>query len=563
MTTATVDPQKAGSPEDRSALWIRLAAIWHGILVLAGLAGAFFVWQGADTAVWQKVIFGVLLLLMAGLSGAAVFYINQRRSRGRNLSLAVNYLGFLFALVGSMHQLNIFIGLDSLADTFSSGLIFLVLIFVGFWVGSQTDRFEGDLLRQQQVKQVGRAISILASIAFLYAVGLLDGLATIPRALSGGWETAVFLTATILFGIMVWGLWQQQVADAFQATNVDSEMLNGYLFLSPNLLGFLIFFAGPLILSLYVSFTDSDAFSTPNFIGLENYAEIFNLDLEPLANADQLASEVLDVTQYDELNRFTIFGRSYIIGAQDRLFWTALGNTLQFVLLAVPLSVIPALFLANLLNSKVPGMRFFRAVYFLPSVAAVVGIALVWQWLYNATIGYINYGITLLIDLFNTIGLPLADPQIRWLSESNTALLAVIIMAAWQWIGFNTVLFLAGLQNIPRALYEAATVDGATPRQQFWKVTLPLLGPTTFFVVTTTVIQAMQVFEQVFIIMGTNPAGPSNSTLTIVLYLYQKGFQRFEQGYASAIAWVLFLLIFAATLVQFQRQRTSGSSYEG
>lgn len=563
MTTATVDPQKAPSSEDRAALWLRLATIWHAILVVAGLAGAFIVWQGADTAVWQKAVFGVLLLGLAGVSGTAVFHINQRRSRGRNLSLAVNYLGFLFALVGSMHQLNMFVGLDSLADTFARGLPFLALIFVGLWVGSQTERFEGDLIRQQQVRQVGRAIAILAGIIFLFAVGLLDGLATVPGALSGGWETAVFLSATVLFGLMVWGMWQQPVADIFRATNADSEMLNGYLFLSPNLLGFLIFFAGPLLLSLYVSFTDSDAFSTPNFIGLENYAEIFNLDLEPLASADQLASEVLDVTQYDELNRFTIFGQSYIIGAQDRLFWTALGNTLQFVLLAVPLSVIPALFLANLLNSKVPGMRFFRAIYFLPSVAAVVGIALVWQWLYNATIGYINYGITLLIDLFNTIGLPLTDPQIRWLSEGNTALLAVIIMAAWQWIGFNTVLFLAGLQNIPRALYEAATVDGATPRQQFWKVTLPLLGPTTFFVVTTTVIQAMQVFEQVFIIMGTNPAGPSNSTLTIVLYLYQKGFQRFEQGYASAIAWVLFLLIFAATLVQFQRQRTSGSSYEG
>ncbi len=562
MTTATVDPRKAQSPEDRAALWIRLATIWHAILLVAGLAGAFLVWQGEETAVWQKIIFVVLLLLMSGLSGTAVFYINQRRSRGRNLSLAVNYLGFLFALVGSMHQLNMFVGLDSLADTFTRGLPFLALIFIGLWLGSQTDRFEGDLVRQQQVRQVGRAIAILAGILFLFAVGLLDGLATIPGALVGGWETAVFLTATILFGLMVWGMWQQPVASAFNTTNADTEMLNGYLFLSPNLLGFLIFFAGPLILSLYVSFTDSDAFSTPNFIGLDNYAEIFNLDIEPLATADQLAGDVLDVTQYDELNRFTIFGQSYVIGAQDRLFWTALGNTLQFVLLAVPLSVVPALFLANLLNSKVPGMRFFRAVYFLPSVAAVVGIALVWQWLYNATIGYINYGITLAIDLFNTVGLPLTDPQIRWLSESNTALLAVIIMAAWQWIGFNTVLFLAGLQNIPRSLYEAATVDGATPRQQFWKVTLPLLGPTTFFVVTTTVIQAMQVFEQVFIIMGQNPAGPSNSTLTIVLYLYQKGFQRFEQGYASAIAWVLFLLIFAATLVQFQRQRTSGSSYE-
>jgi ABC-type sugar transport system permease subunit len=154
------------------------------------------------------------------------------------------------------------------------------------------------------------------------------------------------------------------------------------------------------------------------------------------------------------------------------------------------------------------------------------------------------------------------DPQIRWLSSSNTALLAVIIMAAWQWVGFNTVLFLAGLQGIPRELYEAATVDGAGSWDKFWRVTLPLLAPTTFFVVTTTVIQAMQVFEQVFILIpGQNPSGPDNSTLTVVLYLYQRGFQRFEQGYASAIAWVLFLLIFGATLLQFQRQRSSSTTY--
>ena len=562
MTTATVDPHKAPAPADRTAVWIRLVAIWHIFLVVGGLAGAFIVWQGAETAVLQKIVVGGLLLGMAGLSGTAVFYINQRRSRGRNLSLAVNYLGFLFFLVSSMHRLNFFIGLDSLANSFARGLPFLLLVFVGLWVSAQTERAEGNLARQQQIQQMGRVISLVGGLGFLLAVGLLNGLAALWTNFDG-WETAVAILATALFGMMVWAMWQSPVADDFNATNADAEMLNGYLFLSPNLLGFLIFFAGPLLLSLYVSFTDSDAFNTPNFIGLENYAEIFNLDIEPLASATQRANEVLDVTQYDELTRFTIFGRSYVIGAEDQLFWTALGNTLRFVLLAVPLSVIPALLLANLLNSKIPGMRFFRAIYFLPSVAAVVGIALVWQWLYNATIGYINYGITLLVQFFNTIGLPLADPQIRWLSESNTALLAVIIMAAWQWTGFNTVLFLAGLQNIPRALYEAATVDGATPRQQFWKVTLPLLGPTTFFVITTTVIQAMQVFEQVFIIMpGQNPAGPGNSTLTIVLYLYQKGFQRFEQGYASAIAWVLFLLIFAATLFQFQRQRTSGSSYE-
>ena len=142
-------------------------------------------------------------------------------------------------------------------------------------------------------------------------------------------------------------------------------------------------------------------------------------------------------------------------------------------------------------------------------------------------------------------------------------MLSVIILAAWQTIGFNTVLFLAGLQQIPGELYEAATVDGAGSWRKFWSLTLPLLAPTTFFVVTTTVIRAMQVFEEVFILIPSNPAGPNNSTLTIVLYLYQKGFQRFEQGYASAIAWVLFLLIFGATLFQFQRQRRAGSAYGG
>ncbi|MFO7684340.1 MAG: sugar ABC transporter permease [Chloroflexota bacterium] len=263
---------------------------------------------------------------------------------------------------------------------------------------------------------------------------------------------------------------------------------------------------------------------------------------------------MLDITLYDELTRFTIFGRSFVIGAQDKLFWIALSNTFKFVLLAVPLSVAPALLLANLLNSKIPGMKFFRAVYFLPSVAAVVGIALVWQWLFNATIGYINYFITLGVTFFGT-----ADPQIRWLSESRTALIAVVIMASWQWIGFNTVLFLAGLQSIPRELYEAATVDGADSLRQFTRITIPLLAPTTFFVLVTTTIQSMQIFEQVFIVMGQNPAGPANSTLTLVLYLYQKGFQRFEQGYASSIAWILFALIFAATLFQVQRQRMSDS----
>jgi multiple sugar transport system permease protein len=145
-------------------------------------------------------------------------------------------------------------------------------------------------------------------------------------------------------------------------------------------------------------------------------------------------------------------------------------------------------------------------------------------------------------------------------SDERTALLSVIIIAAWQTMGFNTVLFLAGLQNIPSELYEAATVDGAGAWDKFWRITIPLLAPSTFYVISTTTIQAMQVFEQVFILMNP-PEGPNNSTITLVLYLYRSGFQNFKQGYASALAWVLFIVIFGLTLIQFRQQRRS-SIYE-
>ncbi|MBE2202703.1 MAG: sugar ABC transporter permease [Anaerolinea sp.] len=559
ITASLASPKKA--PDGRAALWLRLLLLWHALTVIAGLVGAVLVWTavGAEMAQWLRILASVLLAALAVGSGTAVYFISRRRHNGRVISLAINYLGFLFFLVGGLHLLNFFVGIDSLANTFGRGIPFLLTAFVGYLVSAAGDRYEYNLALRQSLQRAGKIIALASGAAFLLAVGIFSGLGALLAGLTNG-TAVLFVLAAFFFGLMAWAMWQRPVAKLFNATNAHGEMLDGYLFLSPNLLGFLIFFAGPLLLSLYVSFTNSDAFGNAEWIGLDNYAKIFDLDAAALSARDQRANEVMDATIYSELTRFTLFGRSYVIGAQDKLFWIALGNTLKFVLLAVPLSVIPALFLANLLNSKIPGMRFFRAVYFLPSVAAVVGIALVWQWLYNATIGYINYGITVSVNFLNTIGIAAVDPQVRWLSESSTALIAVIIMAAWQWIGFNTVLFMAGLQNIPSSLYEAATVDGANPRQQFWRITLPLLAPTTFFVVTTTVIQAMQVFEQVFIVMpGQNPAGPQNATLTMVLYLYQKGFQRFEQGYASAIAWVLFLLIFGATLFQFQRQRASGA----
>ena len=535
--------------------------IWHVILGVGSLGGIVYLWAGgAGWAVWEKGVGTAVLLLTAVLSAIAARDISNRIHRGRTISLAVNYLGFLFTFFGSLHLIGVFTGIDSLADSFMRGIPFLILVFAGFFVGTLTDRYQNPAT-QRALRQTSKAVMIVSGVAFLLAVGVHNGLLALLGKLTDPLILAM-VGGTAVFALMLWAMWRQPSAEAMNATNPDNEMLSGYLFLSPNLLGFLFFFAGPLLLSLYVSFTNSDAFGTQDWIGLENYARIVNLDVARLDAITQLASEAIDVTVYDELTRFEILGKSYIVGAQDKLFWLSLRNTLVFVLLSVPLSVVPALFLSNLLNSKIAGMKFFRAVYFLPSVAAVVGIALVWQWLFNATIGYINYFITVLVNFLNSFGGSFFDPQIRWLSDSNTALLAVVIVAAWQWMGFNTVLFLAGLQNIPRSLYEAATVDGANSWQQFWKVTLPLLAPTTFFVITTTTIQAMQIFEQVFILIPTNPAGPNNSTLTLVLYLYQKGFQRFEQGYASAIAWVLFVIIFGATLFQFQRQRTSGSSYD-
>lgn len=548
---------------ENTHLWLRLATVWHGLLVIASVGGLIWLWGGAaaDMTTWVKILITALLFLSTIGSGLTTVYLRRRHHRGRVLSLTINYLGFLFCLFGSIHLAGGFVGFNSLAESFGRGLPFLGLAFIGYLVYSH-GRGDDNYARQTNWQRAGRVILLLGLGGVLLAVGILPALRTLFTRLAEP-RILVMAVGLIPFGVLTWAVWQRPCAEALNATNADDEMLTGLLFLSPNLLGFLVFIAGPLLLSLYVSFTDWDAFGNANWIGLANYGRALNLDIVPLADAAQRANEVLDMQVYDELTRLTVFGRSYVIGAEDKLFWVALGNTLRFVLFAVFFSVFPALFLANLLNSKLPGMRFFRAVYFLPSVAAVVGIALVWQWLYNATVGYINYFISLVVQLLNTLGAGFIDPQIRWLSESSTALLAVIIMYAWMWIGFNTVLFLAGLQNIPKVLYEAATVDGADSWRQFWKVTFPLLAPTTFFVLVTSVINAWQVFEHVFIIMpGQNPAGPGNATLTLVLYLYQKGFQRFEQGYASAIAWILFLVIFGATLLQVQRQRASGSGYD-
>jgi ABC-type sugar transport system permease subunit len=542
--------------ENGVGMWLRLLTIWHALVGVASLAGIFAVWQAfpAETPPWQRVVVSAILLLSALACGAAVPFIIQRNHRGRVLSLVVNYLWFIICFFGALHVLGVFTGLNALANTFGQGVPYLLVGFVGYLISAFGDRYENNPAQQRFFQRIGQIIMAVAGLIFLFVIDTIGGVLAIISRFNGPLPLALAVGA-VLFGVMIWAMWRQASADALGANNSHEETLSGYLFLSPNLLGFLVFFAGPLLFSLYISFTDSDAVRPANWVGFENYARVLNVRVAQLNAPNQPFEEAMDVKVYNELTRFGLFGQNIVVGAEDKLFWLALRNTFVFVLLAVPLSAIPALFLANLLNSKLPGMKIYRAIYFIPSIAAVVGIALIWQLLFNATIGYINYGVTVVVNFLNSVfGATIADPQIRWLSDSRTALLSLVIIVVWQTMGFNTVLFTAGLQNIPKDIYEAAMVDGSGRWTTFWRITLPMLAPTTFFVVTTTTIQAMQVFDHVFILINP-PAGPNNSTLTLVLYLYQQGFQRFQQGYAAAIAWVLFILIFGVTLVQFQRNR--------
>lgn len=547
--------------DDRTRLYLNILYSWHILLTLLLLAGLFLIWGPAShAAIGLRLLGSAVLLLGAIASAAAAIYIRRRDHRGRVISLTVNYLGFLFCTLYGMHVLGIYVGIDALAGTFGRGIPFLGGAFIGYLVSALGDRYENYPHRQRFFNRLGKIIIAGFALLFLISIGLLQGLLYLGTQLTKPLAVTLVVGA-VLFGLLISFMWRAPTAQALGAQNRHEEMLNGLLFLSPNLLGFLFFFAGPLLLSFYVSFTNWDAFGTRDFIGLANYAKIFRIAIVPLTSATQPLKEVVDVTIFDEVGRLSILGKTFVMAAADKLFWIALRNTLVFTLLAVPLSVIPALLLATLLNSKLPGMKFFRAIYFLPSIAAVVGVALIWQWLYNAAVGYINYGISNAVNLLNNLfGLGLVDPQIRWLSDTRTALLAVVIMAAWQWIGFNTVLFLAGLQNIPRELYEAATVDGAGKVAQFFNITIPLLAPQTFFVVTTAIINALQLFEQVYVLIPTEPpGGPGNATISLVLHLYIKGFQRFEQGYASAVAWVLFAVIFSVTLLQYARQQRGGA----
>jgi len=278
--------------------------------------------------------------------------------------------------------------------------------------------------------------------------------------------------------------------------------IDAWLFLLPNFIGFLVFTVFAIGFSLWISMHRWDLFSSPTFTGLSNFVRLLT---------------------------------------NDRDFKRALLNTLYFAVGIVPLGTATSLCLALLANRGLKGMTFFRTVMYLPSVSSTIAVGIVWIWLLDPQFGVVNYAL-------RSIGL--ASPP-NWLGSVLWAKPALILMHIWQYAGYYMIIFLAGLQGVPEQLYEAAVLDGASSWQKFWRITLPLLSPTTFFVIVMKMIGVFNIFEQPFIMTG---GGPSGSTETIVYYIYSNAFQWFNMGYASAVAWVLFILVFGVTLIQFKYQ---------
>ncbi len=273
------------------------------------------------------------------------------------------------------------------------------------------------------------------------------------------------------------------------------EALHCYLFISPWLIGFLVFTAGPILASLYLSFTDYAIVGAPVWKGLANYRKAF---------------------------------------ANDPLFWKSLGNTAYYVGLGVPLRIVFAFLLAALLNTDIKGRLFYRVTYYMPSIIPGVAASVLWLVLLNPRLGLINL-------LLNLIGLP----SINWLGNPLYSKPALILMSLWG-VGGSMVIYLAGFQSIPDVLYEAAQIDGAGAWAKFWHVTIPLMTPTLLFNLIMQIINSFQVFASAFIMTG---GGPLNSTLFYMLHLYNNAFSFFKMGYASALAWVLFVIILLLTLL--------------
>jgi len=288
---------------------------------------------------------------------------------------------------------------------------------------------------------------------------------------------------------------------------IQSVRRAAYFFLAPALLPILVFFFLPALAAFLLSFTDFDIYALSNF----HYTRFVGL-------------------------------RNYLLLTHDPLFWQAMVNTLYYVLVGGPLSIAASLGTALLLHSRFVRCKgLFRTVYFAPVVTTLVAVAVVWRFLYHPRFGLLNYA----------LGIFKISP-IDWLGDPAWAMPAIILMSVWKGFGYNMIIFVAGLQNIPLQLYEAARMDGASAWQQFKSLTLPMLAPTTIFVSIIALISNFQLFTEPYVM---TQGGPANSTLSIVLLMYQQGFRWWNLGYSAAIAFVLFGMILLGSLLQARFQK--------
>ncbi len=282
------------------------------------------------------------------------------------------------------------------------------------------------------------------------------------------------------------------------------QALWGYLFAVPWVLGLLVFWGGPILASMYFGFTNYEVIGTPRWVGLANYVRAFT---------------------------------------SDDLFWSSLGRTFTFAGIYVPLAIGGALLLAVMLNQKLKGTNIYRTIFFVPHLIPAVALAVVWSFLLQPRLGPIN-------EFLRSIGV---DNPPAWLASRHSALYSVTMIGIWAAMGGNTMLiFLAGLQGVPKELYEAADMDGASPLTKFRHVTIPLITPTIFFNVVLGVIGALKVFTIAFVATG---GGPSYATWFFALHIYNQAFPYGRLGYGSALAWVLALILLVFTLIQVQYSR--------
>ena len=284
-------------------------------------------------------------------------------------------------------------------------------------------------------------------------------------------------------------------------TRRQRETVLGVLFALPWLIRLFVLHIYPIIAAIFYSFTRFNILQSPIWIGVDNYVKLFSTDTLPMK---------------------------------------ALYNSVYYSVGSVPLRLVLSLFLAILLTQKIRGLSFFRSVFFIPSVVPAVASAVLWLWLLNPRVGLVNF-------VLISFGLP----RIPWLSSAAWIKPAFILMSLWG-IGWMTVIFVAGLQDIPRHLYDAAEIDGAGVAARFFNVTLPLLSPTIFFNLVTGIIGSLQIFGPAFIILAGPVGGPQNAALFYVLYLFQQAFRYFSMGYASALAMVMFVVILGLTLLVFK-----------